>query len=101
LVYFKARQNLLDGINAINELKREAQENKREVAQALQQINELEKDKESLSEELEAIRTVIRSDVEAFRNIARVPTKADIRRESYIGLVRWHWNLIVFSPLGI
>ena len=79
-----ARENLADVINAIDGLKKEAQQNKIEAAQALQPIAELEQDKESLSEELEAIRTVIRSDVVGFRKVAGITNKT---RERFIGFI--------------
>jgi ribosome-binding ATPase YchF (GTP1/OBG family) len=79
-----ARKSLVDVINAIDELKKEAYDNKKDAAQALQQIDELEKDKESLNKELDAIRTVIRSDVEGFRHVAGITNRT---KERVIGFI--------------
>lgn len=82
-----ARANLVDGIQAIDQLMAEAQKNKTEIAEAAQQISRLKADKQTLAEELNAIKSVVTADVDAFRKIAGVPTVNDIRRERLIGFV--------------
>lgn len=82
-----ARQNLVEGINAIDELKREAEKNKKDVTQALKQVAVLERDKASLNQEIQTMRAVLDSDVEAFRKVAGVPSETEIRKERYIGFI--------------
>lgn len=82
-----ARANLVDGIQAIDQLMAEAQKNKTEIVEAAQQISRLNADKQSLYEELNAIKSLVTADVDAFRKVAGVPTATDIRRERLIGFV--------------
>lgn len=82
-----ARKNLADGISAIEQLKVEAEQSKVEVAAAALQVEQLSKDKASLTSKLEAMQTVLRADVDAFRQIAGVPDAAAVRRERIIGFV--------------
>ncbi len=82
-----ARANLVDGLTAIDELRRSAEENKKEVQLALEQLAMLEQDKAQLQEKLQSVRQVISSDVEAFREVARVPSASDIRRERVVGFI--------------
>lgn len=79
-----AKRNLLDVINAIDELKEEAEANKKESAIALQQISELEKNRENLREEIDAIKTVIQSDVKSFQRVAGIPNR---NTERIIGFI--------------
>src|SRR5216683_610198 len=81
----RARENLLDGLAAIDELRKSAEENKKEVQQAMQSLARLESDKQKLEATLKSIREVARSDVQAFREMAGIPSLATIRRERVIG----------------
>jgi chromosome segregation ATPase len=82
-----AKANLLEGLRAIDELKTSAETNKKEAENAIEQINRLSRDKTSLEQELEAIRTVVNSDVTAFQRVAGVLGPAEIRRERLLGFV--------------
>lgn len=82
-----ARRNLADGISAIDQLKLEAEKSKTEVAAAALQVEKLSRDKTSLSSRLSAMQSVLDADVDAFRQVAGVPTTAAIRRERIIGFV--------------
>ncbi|MDT5063229.1 MAG: hypothetical protein QOH63_3688 [Acidobacteriota bacterium] len=82
-----AKANLLEGLKAIDELKAAAESNKKEAEIALKQIATLEENKAGLQKELEAIKSVVQSDVDAFRKIAGVPSQATIRRERIIGFI--------------
>ena len=83
----EARSALVEGIRAIDDLKAAADYNKREADQAVAQIALLERDKATLDEEIENMKTVIESDVEAFRRIAGVPSPSDVRRERVVGFI--------------
>lgn len=82
-----ARANLLEGVQAIDELRQQAEQNKKDVANAMQQIALLERDKNSLEEQRKAIAAMIDSDVTAFQRIAGIPSKTAIRRERFIGFI--------------
>lgn len=82
-----ARANLVDGLSAIDELRQSAEDNKKEVQAALEQLAVLEKDKAHLQEKLQSVRQVISSDVQAFREVAGIPSQSDIRRERVVGFV--------------
>lgn len=82
-----AKANLVEGLKAIDELKEAAETNKKEAEVALKQIAHLEESKAGLQKELEAIKSVAQSDVNAFRKIAGVPTQETIRRERIIGFI--------------
>ena len=95
----KARENLVDGLAAIDELRRSAEQNKKEVQQALEQLAQLEEDKRNLQAKLESTRQIIGSDVQAFRDIAGIPSPAAVRRERVIGFVSGVVASIVASGL--
>lgn len=80
-----AKANLLEGLQAIDELKAEAERNKKEVEIAVEQVNRLERNKIDLQSELAAIKTVVQTDVSAFRRVAGVLGPAEIRRERLLG----------------
>lgn len=82
-----ARANLVEGLSAIDELRKSAEDNKREVQAALEQLAMLEQDKTELQEKLDSVRQVISSDVQTFRDVAGVPSPSSIRRERVIGFV--------------
>jgi len=80
-----ARANLVEGLQAIDDLKKQANVNKRELWAAIQDIARLEKNKDQLKAELQSIRTVLESDVSAFRKVAGIPGPEEIRRAKLIG----------------
>ena len=82
-----ARANLVEGLSAIDELRKSAEDNKKEVKAALEQLAMLEQDKADLQEKLDSVRQVISRDVQAFREVAGVPSPSGIRRERVIGFV--------------
>jgi len=93
----RARENLVDGLAAIDELRQSAEKNKKEVQQALEQLAQLEKDKQDLQARLESTRQIIGSDVQVFREVAGIPSPAAIRRERVIGFISGVVALIVAS----
>jgi ABC-type transporter Mla subunit MlaD len=82
-----ARSNLAKGISAIDELKGEAEKNKAAAAEMAETISGLQADRDRLANELEAIRSVMDTDVKAFREVAGVPTSRDVKRERVVGFV--------------
>lgn len=82
-----AKQNLKEGLTAIEELETQAEKNKKEVEDALAKINTLTANKNNLEEELKLIKQVISSDVNAFQKIAGVPTVKQIGKERILGFI--------------
>lgn len=82
-----AQKNLADGIEAIEQLKHDAERTKRDVTFAAEQLQRLSEDKEEAAKQLESIRRAANSDIDAFRQLAGVPTEASIRRERVVGFV--------------
>lgn len=83
----KARENLVDGLAAIDELRQSAEESRNQVKQAFEQLIQLEKNKEDLQSRLRATEQIIESDIQAFREVAGIPSPATVRRERVIGFV--------------
>jgi len=82
-----ARNNLMEGIKAIDELKIEAEQNKQQVSDAINKLSELENNKTNLSNEINSLKSIIQSDVETFRKIANIPSSSERKRERYIGFI--------------
>lgn len=82
-----AKQNLLDGLTAIDELKNEAETNKKEVENALKRLAELQTNKADLQSEVQDLQKVITSDVSAFQKLANVPSSKQIKKERIIGFI--------------
>jgi len=83
----EAKTSLLEGVRLIDELRETAQNNKRDAEAALLQINELASEKANLQKKLDSMKEIAQSDVETFREMAGIPSVADIRRERLIGFV--------------
>lgn len=94
-----AKKNLQDGLTAIDELQKEADKNRKDAENALNEIKRLKGDKSNLESEIESIRTVIKSDVTAFKKIAGVPSEKQIRKERVIGFVSGVFASVLASGL--
>lgn len=79
-----ARRYLLESLEAVDELKRDAEQNKRDLERALAELQVTMADRDAAHEELRAIRTVMSADIAAFRNLAGVP---NVMKERVIGCV--------------
>ena len=82
-----ARQNLVDGIEALDQLKSEADRNKKELRSAIEQVSLIQQDKEVLSKELEDVQAIMQNDVKAFQNLAGIPSSDEIFKERIIGFI--------------
>ncbi len=82
-----ARDYLIEGLKAVEELRSSADVSKRESELALRRLEQLIADKATMEEELTALRTVMNADVSAFRKVAGVPSQKDINRERLLGFV--------------
>jgi hypothetical protein len=81
----QAREYLSEGLLAIDELRKSAEENKKEMQHAIAQLALLSDNKQKLEASLQSIREVASADVQTFRELAGIPSRATIRRERIIG----------------
>lgn len=79
-----ARDNLEDAIRAIDDLRIQADNNKRDLAHAMMLIQEAEDQKEVLGKQLETLKHVASADTEAFRQIVGL-SKRDVWIERFYG----------------
>lgn len=93
----EARVNLVEVLNAIDELRSAAEQNQRDAEIAFRQLKTLEQDKASLEKELESVRNIIDADVTVFKQIAGIPSATDIRRERVLGFVTGVISSVVAS----
>ena len=72
-------------LSAIDDLKTTAEQNKLELHDVLQRIQEVRQDKAAAEKELESMERIARAGVEVFKKLAGVPSRRDIARERLIG----------------
>lgn len=80
-----ARKALSEGLQAVEDLKQEAEKNKQDSVQALATLAKLREHNASLSQQIEASKTIIESDIDAFRKIAGIPSEREQRRDKLLG----------------
>lgn len=83
----EARNALMEGLQAIDELREEADRNKQDLAKALTELSNVQVNKATAERELNAVKEAVSVDIEVFRSIARIPDEAQIRRERLVGFV--------------
>ena len=93
-----ARESLIEGLQAIDELKEEASRNKIEADNALQQILELQNSKASLEQELQHVQNLITADITTFRKVAGL-SESDIQKERILGFISGVLASILASSL--
>lgn len=82
-----ARRNLCEALDAIDELKAAAEENKTELSIALELLNTVRTDQKSAERELTAVRDIAKSDIEVFQRLAGVPSQKQIAKERFVGFL--------------
>lgn len=82
-----ARNSLIDALGAMEELKQAAEQNKSELATAIERLNEAHYERASAEKELQAVRGIAQSDIEVFKKLAGVPSRLEIAKERFIGFV--------------
>lgn len=82
-----AKQNLKDGLTAIEELQNDAQNNKKEVENAIAKLDKLQRNKSSLEDEVKAIQEIASADIATFQKLAGVPSHKQIIKERCIGFI--------------
>lgn len=82
-----AKRNLEDALAAIEELRRTAEENKMELAAAIERLSEARTERLLAEKELQVVRSIAQNDVAVFQKLAGVPSKIDIAKERVVGFV--------------
>ncbi|MDP3783270.1 MAG: hypothetical protein Q8Q79_10160, partial [Sphingopyxis sp.] len=82
-----AKQNLLESLDALDDLKAEADQNKRELQSALETIAMIEQKKVAAQNELDSLQQLADLDATALKKLFDVPTPGRIWRERLYGLV--------------
>ena len=81
----EARNALMESLQAIDELRHEADCNKKDLTRVVAELSAVRVDKAAAERELFAVKNAVDIDVEVFRSIARIPDDAQVRRERLIG----------------
>lgn len=92
-----AKENLLEGLKAIDELKIEAQTNKRQLQEALENLQKTVQAKQIAEEDLKNIQKVLSSDVTTFQRLIGQPNQAQINKERTVGFVVGVFSSLVAS----
>lgn len=95
----EARNALMEGLQAIDELREEADRNKADLAKALAELSTVQVSKATAERELDAVKEAVNVDIEVFRSIARIPDEAQIKRERLVGFVTGVLASIVASVI--
>jgi len=95
----EARNALLEGLQAIDELREEADRNKQDLAKALTDLSNVQVNKATAERELHAVKEAVNVDIEVFRSIARIPDEAQIKRERLVGFVTGVLASIIASAI--
>ncbi|MEE2601645.1 MAG: hypothetical protein VX595_01165 [Pseudomonadota bacterium] len=82
-----AREHLVSGLSAINELKEEAETSARKVEELKSRLEYLASEKDTADLELREIQKIASSDLGAFQKIAGVPSRRQIAKERLVGFV--------------
>lgn len=82
-----ARKNLVDALEAMEELKQAAEQNKTELAAAIERLNIAHKERVFAERELQAVRGIAQSDIEVFKKLAGVPSQLEVAKERFVGFV--------------
>ncbi len=81
----EARKNLVSALSAIDELKEEAALNMRKAHELQERVATLSSEKAAVDTELNEVRKIMDSDVNAFQRVAGVPSQKQIAKERLVG----------------
>jgi hypothetical protein len=82
-----ARESLKAGLAAVDDLKVTAQRNREDLKSALERLEQIHQDKTAAEKEVKNVKYIAQADIEVFKRLAGVPSRADIARERFIGFV--------------
>ena len=83
----EARENLVFALSAIDELKNEADLNKKEAHDLKARIQELSLEKSAVDVELQEIKKITGSNIDAFKRVAGIPSRQQIAKERLVGFI--------------
>jgi hypothetical protein len=95
----EARNALMEGLQAIDELRDEADRNKQDLATALAELSTVQVSKATAERELYAVKEAVNVDIEVFRSLARIPNEAQIKRERLMGFITGVLASIIASAI--
>lgn len=95
----EARHALMEGLQAIDELRDEADRNKQDLAKALAELSTVQVNKATAERELYAVKEAVNVDIEVFRSLARIPNDAQIKRERLMGFITGVLASIIASAI--
>tara|TARA_B110001450_G_C17623331_1_gene482101 strand:+ start:966 stop:1466 length:501 start_codon:yes stop_codon:yes gene_type:complete len=81
----QARENLVSALTAVDELKNKADINKQEANEIKAKVDTLTSEKTLADTELQEIKKVTGSTVDAFQRVAGVPSRNQIAKERFVG----------------
>jgi hypothetical protein len=82
-----AKQSLEAALSAIDELKTTARHNREDLNEALNRLRHVGEAKTAAERELSSIKQIAQADIEVFRKLAGVPSRADVARERLLGFI--------------
>lgn len=82
-----AKKSLEAALSAIDELKTTAHRNREDLNEALNHLRQVGEDKTAAERELSSIKQIAQTDIEVFRKLAGVPSRADVAKERFIGFI--------------
>jgi hypothetical protein len=83
----QARESLGSALSAVDDLRAAAERNKNELRDALERIGQARAEKAVAEKQLESVKQIAQADVEVFKNLAGIPSRAQIARERFIGFI--------------
>jgi len=83
----QARESLVSALSAVNDLKATAERNKAELRDALERIEQTRVEKAIADKQLKSVKQIAQADVEVFKSLAGIPSRAQILQERFIGFI--------------
>jgi len=83
----RARESLESALPAVNELGAAAERNKAELRDALELIEHTRAEKAMAEHQLQNLKEIAQADIEVFRSLVGIPSRAQIARERIIGFI--------------
>jgi len=83
----QARESLVSALSAVDDLRATSERNKTELRDALERIEQARAEKAVAEKQLQGVRQIAQADVEVFRSLAGIPSRAQIARERFVGFI--------------
>ncbi|TIT66270.1 MAG: hypothetical protein E5W90_12990 [Mesorhizobium sp.] len=82
-----AKANLLEAVEAIEELKIEAEDNRAALAELTKAVTARKSEKDDMDAELASVRSLMELETGTVQRIFRVPTRAQVWAERFVGFL--------------